>query len=181
MSGEAAPSEIGVDAEAMGEVDERVAESKRAFERAALSAVLRSALFRYAGRDPFLTVRVDESQPVEAISVLIGRSNPYTFYRRWGLKVTPRATLQEGLDVLVVKRLTRRSAPWLVYQLFVSGNHIKRSTMEYRHDATRVEVRGSIAFPLQLDGDYVGLREHLSVHLEPEALWIVADDGGDAG
>ena len=164
---------IGVDAEAMGEVDERNASSKRAFERAALSAVLRSVFFRYAGRDPFLTVRVDDEPPIEAISALIGRSNPYTFYRRWGLKLTPRATLQEGLDVLAVKRLARRSAPRLVFQLFVSGKHINRRTMEYRHDASRVEVRGNTPFPLQMDGDYVGTRERLSVRLEREALWIV--------
>jgi diacylglycerol kinase family enzyme/molybdopterin converting factor small subunit len=164
---------IGVDAEAMGEVDERNASSKRAFERAALSAVLRSVFFRYAGRDPFLTVRVNDEAPIEAISALIGRSNPYTFYKRWGLKVTPRATLQDGLDVLAVKRLARRSAPRLVFQLFVSGKHINRRTMDYRHDASRVEVRGSTPFPLQMDGDYVGTREHLSIRLERDALWIV--------
>jgi diacylglycerol kinase family enzyme len=165
---------IGVDAEAMGEVDERNAESKRSFERAALSAVLRSVFFRYAGRDPFLTVQVDDGPEVEAISVLIGRSNPYTFYKKWGLKVTPRASLEDGLDVLAVKRIARRSAPRLVYQLFVSGKHVKRRTMEYRHDASRVEIRGSQPFPLQMDGDYVGTREHLSVHVDRDALWLVA-------
>ena len=164
---------IGVDADAMGEVDERNAESKRAFQRAALSAVLRSVFFRYAGRRPFLTVWVDDAPPVEAVSVLVGRSNPYTFYKKWGLKVTPEATLQDGLDVLAVKRLTRRSAPRLVFQLFVTGNHTKRRNMAYRHDASRVEVRGSDPFPVQLDGDYIGIRERMSVHLEREALWIV--------
>ena len=165
---------IGVDAEAMGEVDERNAESKRAFERAALSAVLRSVFFRYAGRDPFLSVWVDDAPPVEAISVLMGRSNPYTFYKKWGLKVTPQASLDEGLDVLVVKRLARRSAPRLVFQLFVSGKHTGRRSMHYRHNASRVEVRGSVPFPLQMDGDYVGTRDRLSVRVERDALWIVA-------
>jgi diacylglycerol kinase family enzyme/molybdopterin converting factor small subunit len=169
---------IGVDAEAMGEVDERDAESRRAFERAALSAVLRSVFFRYAGRDPFLTVEVDDHPPVEAISVLIGRSNPYTFYKRWGLRVTPSATLRDGLDVLAVKRLARRSAPRLVFQLFVSGKHINRKTMDYRHDASRIEIRGSSPFPLQMDGDYAGVRERLSVRVERDALWVVAEPPG---
>jgi diacylglycerol kinase family enzyme len=138
---------IGMDAEAMGEVDERNAESKRAFERAAVRAVVRS--------------------------VFMGRSNPYTFYKRWGLKVTPQASLQEGLDVLVVKRLARRSAPRLVFQLFVTGNHTGRRTMHYQHDASRVEVRGSAPFPVQMDGDHVGTRDRLSVHVERDALWVV--------
>jgi len=163
---------IGVDAEAMGEVDERNAESKRAFERAALSAVLRAALLRYAGREPFLTVRIDGGEPIEAISVLIGRTNPYTFYRGRGLKVTPRATLEGGVDVLVVKRLTRRSAPRLVAQLFVTGKHVGRKTLEYRHDTSSVQIDASAQFPVQMDGDFLGTRDRLSVSVERDALWV---------
>ena len=164
---------IGLDAEAMGEVDERNAESKRAFERAALSAVLRAALLRYAGRDPFLSVRIDGGEPIDAISVLIGRTNPYTFYRGRGLKVTPGATLEGGLDVLAVRRLARRSAPRLVAQLFVTGKHVGRKTMEYLHDARSVEIEGKRPFPVQMDGDFMGTRDRLSVGVEREALWIV--------
>jgi diacylglycerol kinase family enzyme/molybdopterin converting factor small subunit len=164
---------IGVDAAAMAEVDERNAESKRAFERAALSAVLRNALTRYAGRDPFLSVRVDGAEPVEGVSVLIGRSNPYSFYKRWGLRITPQATLEGGLDVLTVKRLTRRSAPRIVLQVFKTGGHLKSKRMDYRHDASEVEIVGREPFPLQLDGDYLGTRDRLSVRVERDALWMV--------
>ena len=164
---------IGIDAEAMGEVDERNAESKRAFERAALSAVLRAALLRYAGRDPFLTIRVDGGPAIEGISVLIGRANPYTFYKGRGLKVTPQATLDGGLDVLAVKRLTRRSAPRLVTQLFVTGRHVNRKTVDYRHDASSVQIEGRRPFPVQMDGDFVGTRDRLSVRVQRDALWLV--------
>jgi diacylglycerol kinase family enzyme/molybdopterin converting factor small subunit len=164
---------IGIDAEAMGEVDERNAESKRAFERAALSAVLRAALLRYAGRDPFLSIRIDGGDPIAGISVLIGRTNPYTFYRRRGLKVTPEATLEGGLDVLTVKRLSRRSAPRLVTQLFVTGKHVNRKTIDYRHDASAVEIEGREPFPVQMDGDFLGKRDRMSVQVERDALWIV--------
>jgi diacylglycerol kinase family enzyme/molybdopterin converting factor small subunit len=164
---------VGIDADAMGEVDERNAESKRAFERAALSAVLRAALLRYAGREPFLTVRIDGADPIEGVSVLIGRTNPYTFYRGRGLKVTPQATLEGGLDVVAVKRLTRRSAPRLISQLFVTGRHVNRKTIEYRHDSSSVEIEGDAPFPVQMDGDFLGTRERLSVRVERDALWVV--------
>jgi MoaD family protein len=165
---------VGLDAEAMARVDRAGAPSKEAYERAALSAVLRSALLRYAGRDPELTVRVDGREPVEAISVLIGRSNPYTFYKRWGLKVTPQATLDGGLDVLTARRLRRRSALRLIVQLFGSGKHVRRKDMDYVHDASLVHVEGHSPFPLQVDGDYVGTRDQLHVTVERDALWIVA-------
>ena len=165
---------IGLDALAMARVDEARAPSKEAYERAALSAVLRSALLHYAGRDPDLTVRVDDRDPVEAISVLIGRSNPYTYYKRWGIKVTPQATLEGGLDVLTARRLARRSALRLIVQLFGSGKHVKRKDMDYVHDASLVTIEGRTPFPLQVDGDYLGTRDRLTVTLERDALWVVA-------
>jgi diacylglycerol kinase family enzyme len=166
---------IGLDALAMARVDQARAPSKQAYERAALSAVLRSALLSYAGRKPDLMVRVGDREPMEAISVLIGRSNPYTYYKRWGIKVTPQATLEGGLDVLTARKLARRSALRLIVQLFGTGKHVKRRDMDYVHDASLVEIDGSgDPFPLQVDGDYVGTRERLTVSLERDALWIVA-------
>ena len=158
----------------MARVDQAHAPSKEAYERAALSAVLRSALLKYAGRDAELSVRVDDREPLDAISVLIGRSNPYTYYKRWGLKVTPQATLDGGLDVLTARRLRRRSALRLIAQLFGSGKHIKRRDMDYVHDASEVHIKGRAPFPLQVDGDYLGTRERLTVTVERDALWIVA-------
>jgi diacylglycerol kinase family enzyme len=163
----------GIDAEAMGMVDERQAESKAQFERAALGAVLRTVLVRYAGREPFLTVRVDDGPPVEAITALTGRTDPYSFYKRYGLRLTPQARLEGGLDVTVVERLSRLSAPALLRQVF-SGGLIKRKDVRYVHDASKVEIAGRTPFPVQVDGDYIGLRDHLTVGLRRDALWLVA-------
>jgi diacylglycerol kinase family enzyme len=163
----------GIDAEAMGMVDERQAESRAQFERAALSAVLRTVLWRYAGRKPFMTVTVDGGQPLEAVTVLTGRTNPYTFYKRFGLRLTPQARLEGGLDVTVVKHLSRRSAPVLIRQVF-SGGLIRRKDVTYVHDASTVEIVGREPFPVQVDGDNIGTRERLTVGLRRDALWLVA-------
>jgi diacylglycerol kinase family enzyme len=163
----------GIDAEAMGMVDERQAESRAQFERAALSAVLRTVLWRYAGRKPFMTVTVDGGQPLEAVTVLTGRTNPYTFYKRFGLRLTPQARLEGGLDVTVVEHLSRRSAPVLIRQVF-SGGLIRRKDVTYVHDASTVEIVGREPFPVQVDGDNIGTRERLTVGLRRDALWLVA-------
>ena len=163
----------GVDAEAMGMVDERQARSRAQFERAALSAVLRTVLLRYAGRRPFLSVRADGGQPVEGVTALVGRTDPYAFYKRFGLRLTPLANLDDGLDVTVVRRVHRRSAPVLARQVF-SGGLIRRKDVHAVHGAASVEVEGSEPFPVQVDGDYIGMRRRLSIGLEPDALWLVA-------
>jgi diacylglycerol kinase family enzyme/molybdopterin converting factor small subunit len=162
---------IGLDAAAMASVDERHAPSKRSFERRALLAVLRTALFHYAGRKPDLRVTIDEEEPVEGISVLVGRTDPYTFFKRSRVRLTPEASLETGLDVLTVLRLTRRSAPRLARQVF-SGKLPTRRDVRYSHDVSGVGVEGASSFPVQVDGDYLGPHEALSISLERNALWV---------
>ena len=163
----------GIDAEAMGMVDERQAKSRAQFERAALSAVIRTVLGRYAGREPFMSVSVDGGPPVEAITALTGRTDPYSFYKNMKLRLTPHARLDGGLDVTVMERLPRWSSLALARQVF-SGSLIKRKGVSYHHDASTVEIVGREPFPVQVDGDHIGDRERLSIGLRRDALWLVA-------
>ena len=164
---------IGVDAAAMAHVDARSPSSKSRFEWLSLWAVVREGM-RYAGFPSDLTVRVDGSDPISAVSVLIGRTHPYTFFKRWGVKVTPQATMEGGLEVLTVRELKRRSLLRLVWQILVSGTVVNRRNASYAHDAESVEITSPTAFPVQVDGDNIGDRTSLSVHLERDALWVVA-------
>ncbi len=164
----------GLDAAAMARLDARAPRNKRAFERAALLAVLRAALATYAGRSPDLTVRVDGGEPLPSISVLIGRTDPYTYYRERGLRVTPQASLERGLDVLSARRLPRRRLLRIAWQVFGSARHVLGRDMDYVHDASRVVVESEGPFPVQVDGDVLGQRTRLEVTLARDALWVVA-------
>src|SRR5207249_11933851 len=68
----------GVDAAAMKRLDDKFPKDKQRFERAAFWAVARSLIFSYAGRTPDLTLRVNGGEPLPSISVLVGRTDPYT-------------------------------------------------------------------------------------------------------
>jgi diacylglycerol kinase family enzyme len=105
---------------------------------------------------------------------MVGRTHPYTFFKRWGVKLTPQAAMEGGLEVLTVKRLTRRSVPRLAWQVLVSGGVIKRRNVEYAHDVTSVQVDGTRPFPIQLDGDYQGFRDRVSLALVRDAVWVYA-------
>jgi diacylglycerol kinase family enzyme/molybdopterin converting factor small subunit len=164
---------VGVDAAAMAHVDARNPRSKRRFEWLSLWAVVREGM-RYAGKPSELAVRVDGADPTPAVTVLIGRTHPYTFFKRWGVKVTPGATMDGGLEVLTVRDLKRRSLLRLVWQVLISGTVSKRHNVSYAHDADTVEISAPTPFPVQLDGDNIGDRTSLSVTLEREALWVIA-------
>ena len=164
---------IGLDASAMARLEEREISNRR-FPWAGMYAVIREAFLHYAGKEADLVVRVEGGPPVDAVSVMVGNTHPYTFFKRWGVKLTPQATLEGGLEVLTVKDLTRRSLGRLVWQVLVSGTVVKRRNVTYSHDVKSVEVVGRTPFPLQLDGDYVGLRDRVSLGLARDAVWVYA-------
>jgi diacylglycerol kinase family enzyme len=105
---------------------------------------------------------------------MVGRTDPYTYYKGKGLRMTPEASLESGLDVLSVRKLARRSVPRIAWQVFGSARHVQGRDIEYTHDASRVLVTATEPFPVQVDGDSVGLHRRLEIELAREALWVVA-------
>ena len=56
----------------------------------------------------------------------------------------------------------------------MSGTVSHRKNVEYAHDVGSVIVDGRQAFPVQVDGDVIGLRERVSIGLAPGAVSIFA-------
>ncbi|GIV00538.1 MAG: hypothetical protein KatS3mg014_2153 [Actinomycetota bacterium] len=105
---------------------------------------------------------------------MVGRTDPYTYYKGRGIRMTPEASLQAGLDVLSVRKLPRRSVPRIVWQVFGSARHVHGRDIDYWHDAGRVLVRSDSPFPVQVDGDVLSERTRLEITLARDALWVVA-------
>ena len=164
----------GVDAAAMRRLDQRFPKTKSKFDRAAFRAVARELLVSYAGRSADLEVRIDDGPPLPSLSAMVGRTDPYTYYRDRGIRMTPEASLDSGLDVLSVRKLARRSVPRIAWQVFGSARHVHGRDIDYVHDARHVLVTSQTPFPVQVDGDSLGDHRRLEVDLAPEALWVVA-------
>jgi diacylglycerol kinase family enzyme len=164
----------GVDAAAMQRLDAKFPTTKAKFDRAAFRAVAWELLVGYAGRSPDLEVRIDDGDAVPSLSVMVGRTDPYTYYKDRGLRMTPEASLDAGLDVLSVRKLNRRSVPRIAWQVFGSARHVSGRDIDYVHDASHVLVTSEDPFPAQVDGDSMGEHRRLEVELAREALWVVA-------
>ena len=164
----------GVDAAAMRRLDEKFPRTKAKFDRAAFRAVAWELMVGYAGRSADLELRIDEGEPMPSLSVMVGRTDPYTYYRDRPIRMTPEASLDAGLDVLSVRKLARRALPRIAWQVFGSARHVQGRDIDYVHDASRVLVTSETPFPVQVDGDSLGDRRRLEIDLAPEALWVVA-------
>ena len=117
---------------------------------------------------------VDGADPMPSLSVMVGRTDPYTFYKECGLRMTPDASLEKGLDVLSIRKLRRRNVPRIAWQVFGSARHVQGRDIDYAHDASHVLVTAAKPFPVQVDGDTLGDHRRLEVELAREALWVVA-------
>jgi len=164
----------GVDAAAMRRLDAKFPRTKAKFDRVAFRAAAWELLVGYAGRSADLEVRVDDGEPSPSLSVMVGRTDPYTYYKGRGLRMTPDASLDGGLDVLSVRKLRRRSVPRIAWQVFGSARHVHGRDIDYAHDASHVLVTSEKPFPVQVDGDSLGDHRRLEIDLAPEALWVVA-------
>ena len=164
----------GVDAATMKRLDAKFPRTKGKFDRVAFRAAAWELLVGYAGRRADLQLSVDGAEPVPSLSGMVGRTDPYTYYKGVGLRMTPDASLDAGLAVLSVKRLARRSVPRIAWQVFGSARHVHGRDIDYVHDAQSVLVTSDIEFPVQVDGDVYGEHKRLEVTLAPEALWVVA-------
>jgi diacylglycerol kinase family enzyme len=164
----------GVDAAAMQRLERKFPKTKAKFDRAAFRAVAWELLTGYAGRTADLEVRLDDGEPLPSLSVMVGRTDPYTYYKDRAVRMTPEASLDGGLDVLSVRKLPRRSVPRIAWQVFGSARHVHGRDIDYVHDASNVVVTSSKPFPVQVDGDALGDHRRLEIDLARQALWVVA-------
>jgi len=165
----------GLDAAAMERLDDEFPVTKRAYERAALSSVLRELFGHYAGREPDLSVNVDGTELSPAVSVMVGRTDPYTYYKEHRLHLTPMASLDQRLDVCSIRRFRRRRMPRMAWQVFRGGGHVNGPDVEYAPDASRIVVTAEEPFPVQVDGDAIGSRTSLEVEWMPDALRVLSE------
>jgi diacylglycerol kinase family enzyme len=163
----------GVDAAAMRRMDAKFPNTKSKFDRVAFRSVAWELLVGYAGRTADLEVRIDDGEPLPSLSVMVGRTDPYTYYKDRGIRMTPEASLDEGLDVLSVRKLRRRSVPRIAWQVFGSARHVHGRDIDYVHDASNVLVTSAKPFPVQVDGDSLGDHRRLEVEVAREVLWVV--------
>jgi diacylglycerol kinase family enzyme len=164
----------GVDAAAMKRLDAKFPQTKAKFDRAAFRAVAWELVSGYAGRAADLEIRIDGGEPLPSLSVMVGRTDPYTYYKDRPIRMTPEASLDSGLDVLSVRKLALRAVPRIAWQVFGSARHVHGRDIDYVHDARHVLVTSPAPFPVQVDGDSLGEHLRLEVSLAPEVLWVVA-------
>ena len=123
---------------------------------------------------------------VEGITAIAQNSDPFTYFRSRPIRVCDNIALDDGrLALAVLKRARQRDMPTMLSRL-VGGDrtpnvgthrqiHNFAPVTDARIRSVSMDAHGRPrAFPVQVDGDYIGEMTELDLSVDPGALHFVA-------
>jgi diacylglycerol kinase family enzyme len=115
----------------------------------------------------------DGSTVTDGYFTICQNLHPYTFLGCRPLTVGD-AEQSRGLSALTLRDLHFRHLATGILSSLGRGSYLRgRPWVDYRTNLPGVEVSGHGPFPYQLDGDYLGETDNLSIVKRPEALTVV--------
>jgi diacylglycerol kinase family enzyme len=169
---------VGFDAAIIRRMEQRPS-VKRYFAHPAFAATTLSTWFRHYDRTSRIrfTTTSDDGADEEIGGgpyAVISNSDPYAYVGRRPLRIAPGASLDAELTVTLMRTL--RSAVVVRAAAAAVGRATYLTTspeIVQRTDVVAVDVVADAPFPWQVDGDYLGEIERLSVTYAPECLTVV--------
>ena len=175
---------VGIDATVVRRVDENPRLKAKAgpyyYSWAGVSGFYR----KYLLKAPKVRVEVAGASSTEGVTAIVQNSDPLTYFGNRPIRVCEGISFDDGtLSMAVLKRAAQRDMPTLVPRLFsetrtAAGHkqvlHFDNVTAATITAASEDKGGGLRAFPVQVDGDYIGDRTKVELGVEPGALTIVA-------
>jgi diacylglycerol kinase family enzyme len=133
---------------------------------------------RYLVRPP--RVRLEAGgRSVEAVTVIVQNSDPFTYFSRRPIRVAEGAGLETGnLSLAALRRATVLELPTLIPRV-LSGR--PGSVLRHRQvesfpgvESARVESVDDRPFPVQVDGDFIGEFHEIDYGVVPQGLLAVS-------
>lgn len=170
---------LGFDAAVVEQVERRSSLKRYAGHPLFVYAGFATWFRHYDHSRPRMAVRLGDGRTVDdAYLTIVLNTSPYTYLGNRGLDLTPEATLDTGLSVVVVRTMDFLKTLSLVASGIGSGRLLRSSRHALvAHDLDHIEVEGHGPFPYQVDGDFLGHAESLTFEHRPDALRLVVPTG----
>jgi diacylglycerol kinase family enzyme len=165
---------LGIDAEVV-----RVVEGLRARGRAASAALyvwttVRQFTTVTNRREPALTLERDGQPAMDGLFLgIVSNTSPWTYLGQRPVNASPRAGFDTGLDLFALRKLGALGTLNALRQMLgrdggPSGRHVVSL-----HDQPALTFRAARPMAFQVDGEYVGEREHVTLRSIPNALRVL--------
>ena len=167
---------IGYDAAVVAQVERR-SDLKRKLGQAVFVYAAFSTWFRhYDHRNPTFALEFPDGATVDdGYFTICLNTNPYTYFGARPLCVTPDTGPDRGLVSVTTRNLKVSTLLTLFGSALGKGEILRRSkNVDYRTDLSSITIRAYKPVPHQVDGDYLGDAEELSVtHGEASVRLVV--------
>jgi diacylglycerol kinase family enzyme len=165
---------LGLDAEVV-----RVVEGLRAHGQT-LSAALYvwTAVRQFCSvtdrREPALTLERAGAPAVDALFLgLVSNTSPWTYLGERPVNASPGAGFDTGLDLFALRRLSPLRTLNTLRQMLGPGGGPAGKYVVNLHDQDALTFRATRPVAFQVDGEYVGEREHVILRSIPNALRVL--------
>ena len=137
-------------------------------------AALRTWLHQDIRSGPRFRLRFADGSTVgDGYFTICQNLSPYTFLSSRAL-IVGEAEQSRGLSALTLRDLHFRHLAAGFLSSLGTGRYLRgRPWVDYRADISSVEVSGHGPFPYQLDGEYLGVTDNLSIIKRSQALTVV--------
>ena len=166
---------LGLDAEAVGEVERLRASGRRESPGLFAWAILR----RFLGTDrrgAALTLERDGQPPVgDLFMTIITNRSPWTYFRDRPLLPVPNPDFNSGLDLLALRRMRLTTIFSAVGQmLYIRSRPPRGRNLLSVLSSESLTIRSSRPIAFQADGEYLGETEAVKFQFVPHALRVAA-------
>ncbi len=165
---------FGFDAEAVRLVERRY-RLKRTVKQASFLYCGTLAYFNGYDRKSVIHARIDGVHHDEVLRTAVcTNSNPYTYLGSMPAQLCPDADLDRGLDLL---GLTSMSLPRLLRLLRTVLTTVNVDALPFTrlwHDATEIVLEADAPLPWQVDGDFAGETDRLTLRLVERGVTVIA-------
>ena len=164
---------LGLDAEVV-----RVVEGLRARGRGASAALyvwttVRQFTTVTDRREPALTLERDGQPAMDGLFLgIVSNASPWTYLGQRPVNASPGAGFDTGLDVFAMRRLGTLGTLNAARQMLGDGGPAGRHVVSL-HDQDALSFRAVRPVAFQVDGEYVGEREHVLLRSIPNALRVL--------
>jgi diacylglycerol kinase family enzyme len=165
---------LGLDAEVV-----RVVEGVRARGRMLSPALYVWTAARQFGwvtnrREPALTLERDGAPAMEGLFLgIVSNTSPWTYLGERPVHASPAAGFDTGLDLFALRKLTTLRTLNVLRQMFGNGRGPAGRYVVSLHDQGTLSFRASRPVAFQVDGEYMGEREHVILRSIPNAMRVL--------
>lgn len=125
-------------------------------------------------RQPALTLERPGSDPVTGLFLaIVSNTTPWTYLHERPVRPSPEASFDSGLDLFALRRMRTVTVVRTLRQMLSKRARLRGKHLYRQHDIGSFTLRSDRPLGFQVDGDYLGEREHVTFEAVPNALRVV--------